>query len=40
MELLKGIVLTALIFISLERVLAMHPAQKVLRRAWLNDLIY
>lgn len=40
MELLKGIALTALIFVPLERVLALYPEQKVLRRDWLNDLIY
>jgi sterol desaturase/sphingolipid hydroxylase (fatty acid hydroxylase superfamily) len=40
MEVLKGILLTALIFIPLERLLAIHPEQKVLRRAWLNDLVF
>ena len=40
MEFLKGILLTALIFLPLERVFTMHPEQKVLRRAWFNDLVY
>ena len=40
MEWLKGIALTALIFIPLERVLAIRPEQKVLRRGWFNDLVY
>jgi hypothetical protein len=33
MEYLKGILLTAVIFIPLERVLAIRPEQKLLRRA-------
>src|SRR3954464_11208500 len=40
MEWLKGFALMALIFISLERVLALHPEQKIFRRGWLNDLVY
>jgi sterol desaturase/sphingolipid hydroxylase (fatty acid hydroxylase superfamily) len=40
MEFLKGILLTAVIFFPLERVLSMHPGQKMLRRAWFNDLVY
>jgi sterol desaturase/sphingolipid hydroxylase (fatty acid hydroxylase superfamily) len=40
MEYYKAILLTAVIFIPLERLLARHPAQKMLRRAWLNDVIY
>jgi sterol desaturase/sphingolipid hydroxylase (fatty acid hydroxylase superfamily) len=40
MEFLKSILLTAVIFIPLERVLAMHLGQKVLRRDWFNDLVY
>ncbi len=37
---LKVILITALIFIPLERVLSMHSEQKVLRRHWMNDLFY
>jgi sterol desaturase/sphingolipid hydroxylase (fatty acid hydroxylase superfamily) len=40
MEWLKAFTLTALIFISLERVLAIRPEQKMLRRGWFNDLVY
>lgn len=40
MEFLKGILLTAVIFIPLERLLAINPEQKLLRRAWLNDLVF
>ena len=40
MEWLKGIALTAMIFIPLERMLAIRPEQKVLRRGWFNDLVY
>jgi len=36
---IKGAVIAALIFIPLERVLAMHR-QKVFRRGWGNDVIY
>ena len=34
------ILLTALIFVPLERLLPMHMKQKVFRRAWKDDLIY
>ena len=34
------ILLVALIFVPLERILALHPRQKVLRRHWANDLVY
>ncbi len=37
---LKSILIVALIFVPLERVLALHPEQKVLRRHWVNDLVY
>jgi len=37
---LKGLLLAALIFIPIEHLLPMHQGQKILRRAWLNDLIY
>jgi sterol desaturase/sphingolipid hydroxylase (fatty acid hydroxylase superfamily) len=37
---LKGILLTALIFVPLERMLARHPEQRVFRRGWMNDMIY
>lgn len=37
---LSGLLLTALIFVPLERVLALHREQKVFRRGWLNDVIY
>ena len=40
MEWLKGFVLTALIFIPMERLLALRPEQKIFRRGWLNDLVY
>ena len=36
---LKVIFITALVFLPLERLFAMHP-QKVFRRAWGNDLIF
>jgi sterol desaturase/sphingolipid hydroxylase (fatty acid hydroxylase superfamily) len=36
----KPILLTGLIFIPLERLLALRPEQKILRRGWKNDLIY
>ena len=39
-EWLKGLVLTALIFVPLERLLALRPEQKIFRRGWLNDLVY
>ena len=34
------ILLVALIFVPLERILALHHRQKVLRRHWANDLVY
>ena len=34
------ILLVALVFVPLERILALHPRQKVLRRHWANDLVY
>mgnify|MGYP000888630551 CR=1 FL=1 len=40
MEFLKLVLLMALVFVPLERVLAIHPKQKVLRRSWLNDLVF
>jgi sterol desaturase/sphingolipid hydroxylase (fatty acid hydroxylase superfamily) len=40
MEFLKGILLIAVIFLPLERVLAMHPGQKIFRRSWFNDAVY
>jgi sterol desaturase/sphingolipid hydroxylase (fatty acid hydroxylase superfamily) len=40
MEFLKALLLTAIIFVPLERVLAIDPRQKMLRRDWLNDLVY
>ena len=36
----KGFLLLAVIFIPLERLLAMHPEQALFRRGWRNDLIY
>jgi len=36
----KVLLLAALIFIPVEQLLPMHDGQKVLRRAWLNDLVY
>jgi sterol desaturase/sphingolipid hydroxylase (fatty acid hydroxylase superfamily) len=36
----KTLLIAALIFIPLERLLAMHPGQKVFRKSWLNDVIY
>jgi hypothetical protein len=37
---LKSLLIACLIFIPLERLLAMHPHQKVFRRGWWNDVIY
>lgn len=37
---LNIILLTALIFVPFERLLAMHSKQKIFRTAWKNDLIY
>lgn len=36
----SGLVLIALIFAPLERVLGLHRDQKVFRRGWRNDAIY
>jgi sterol desaturase/sphingolipid hydroxylase (fatty acid hydroxylase superfamily) len=40
MDWLKGVLLVALIFVPLERMLARHPEQRVFRRGWMNDMIY
>ena len=40
MEWLKGFLLTAAVFVPLELLLAKRPEQKLLRRGWLNDLVY
>ncbi|CCF00721.1 sterol desaturase family protein [Sinorhizobium fredii] len=37
---LKAILIIAMIFIPLERLLPLHADQKVLRKHWLNDVIY
>jgi sterol desaturase/sphingolipid hydroxylase (fatty acid hydroxylase superfamily) len=37
---LRGFLLVAIIFIPLERLLALHPSQRVFRKWWWNDLIY
>jgi sterol desaturase/sphingolipid hydroxylase (fatty acid hydroxylase superfamily) len=37
---LKTLLIAALIFIPLERLFAMHPAQKIFRKSWLNDVVY
>jgi len=37
---LKIVLIACLIFVPLERVLAMHPGQKTFRRGWWNDVIY
>lgn len=37
---LKNLLLAAMIFIPIENLLPMHEGQKMLRRAWLNDLVY
>lgn len=37
---LETLLLAALIFIPVEQLFPMHEGQKVLRRAWLNDLVY
>jgi sterol desaturase/sphingolipid hydroxylase (fatty acid hydroxylase superfamily) len=37
---LKSILIACLIFIPLERLLAMHPLQRIFRRGWWNDVIY
>lgn len=40
MEFLKTILLTAVIFIPLERLISIRPEQKLFRRGWFNDLIF
>lgn len=37
---LRTILITALIFIPLERILSLHEHQKVLRKQWFNDVLY
>ena len=37
---LKGLLLFALIFVPLERILARRPEQRVFRRGWINDMVY
>ena len=37
---LKGVLITCVIFIPLERLLAMHPHQRIFRRGWWNDVTY
>jgi sterol desaturase/sphingolipid hydroxylase (fatty acid hydroxylase superfamily) len=37
---LKDFLIACLIFVPLERLVAMHPEQKIFRRDWYNDLIY
>jgi sterol desaturase/sphingolipid hydroxylase (fatty acid hydroxylase superfamily) len=37
---LKVIFITCLVFLPLERLLALHPEQRVFRRNWANDVIY
>jgi sterol desaturase/sphingolipid hydroxylase (fatty acid hydroxylase superfamily) len=37
---LRGFLLVAIIFVPLERLLAMHPGQQVFRKWWWNDLLY
>jgi sterol desaturase/sphingolipid hydroxylase (fatty acid hydroxylase superfamily) len=39
-EWIRGLLLTALIFLPLERLFALRSEQKVFRRGWFNDLIY
>src|SRR2546423_9370551 len=36
----KVVLITCLVFVPLERLLALHPEQKIFRRLWQNDLIY
>lgn len=36
----KSFLLLVIIFVPLERLLAMHPEQAVFRRGWCNDLVY
>ncbi|TPN89351.1 sterol desaturase family protein [Mesorhizobium sp. CU2] len=37
---LKGLLIAAMIFLPLEHLLALRPHQKILRKAFFNDLIY
>ncbi len=37
---LKFIFIAFLVFVPLERLFALHPEQKVLRRSWANDLVF
>ena len=37
---LKGVLIAMLVFVPLERLLAMHPGQKIFRRGWGNDVVY
>ena len=37
---LKTILIIALVFVPLERITALRPAQGILRAHWVNDLIY
>ena len=36
----KGFLLLLVIFVPLERLIALHPEQKLFRKGWWNDLIY
>ena len=36
----KAILIASLIFVPLERILSLYPEQKVLRKHWVNDLVY
>jgi len=36
----RGVLLALLVFVPLERILALHPGQKVFRRGWGNDVVY
>lgn len=37
---LKVILITGLVFVPLERIIPLHPQQKVFRRNWTNDLVF
>lgn len=37
---LEAILIIAMIFIPLERLLPLHPEQRVLRKNWINDVVY
>src|SRR5947209_20574265 len=37
---LKTFLITCLVFVPLERLVAIHPQQRIFRRGWHNDLIY